>query len=440
MNPVEIGIGKSFKGLAAYLLHDTGRAETAERVAWAQSFNLDAADPEKAWRLMVATALSADALKEAAGIRKGRAAKNTAYHFSLNFNPADDPAEATQRAAVDSALKALGLEKYQALAVAHNDTGHRHVHVMVNLINPENGVSAASKQPDGRAAPLSHTQKKLSQWAQAFEREQGLNVTEGRLANANKRAQGEIVDARRVPRNVYEREKTETQDRLRDFMKRQYEEKAAAISEKSRAMYDRQSIEWQVQKSTYDTEKTALREFHAGQISEAVTEAKAEMKPEWAALFKRHRIEERGFERDDQTALGLIGHAAAVFAEKAREGDALGGLVAAFSKQERRAIMQRRQDRERKALAARSKKLENLRTDEVRKYQRAERESGRVRYMQECAALKARQDAERAEIRLLWQQHSEARKAALSKDRPRVVQQTRAPGRDFGRGRGMEPG
>ena len=35
MNPVEITTGKSFKGLAAYLLHDAGRAATAERVGWA---------------------------------------------------------------------------------------------------------------------------------------------------------------------------------------------------------------------------------------------------------------------------------------------------------------------------------------------------------------------------------------------------------------------
>ena len=50
----------------------------------------------------------------------------------------------------------------------HHDKHHLHVHVMVNLINPENGVSAASKQPDGRAAPLSMSQTKLSRWAASF--------------------------------------------------------------------------------------------------------------------------------------------------------------------------------------------------------------------------------------------------------------------------------
>ena len=158
MNPVEIGTGKSFKGLAAYLLHDPGRAETAERVGWAQSYNLDDADPDRAWRLMAATAMSADQLKEAAGIKKGKAAKNTAWHFAITFDPKDTVTEDVQRAAVASSLKALGLDKHQALAVMHDDTDHKHIHVMVNLIDPATGISAASKQPGGRPALLSNTQ------------------------------------------------------------------------------------------------------------------------------------------------------------------------------------------------------------------------------------------------------------------------------------------
>lgn len=178
MNPVEIGTGKSFKGLAAYLLHDVGRADTAERVAWAESVNLDGADPEKAWRLMAATAMSAGDLKAAAGIKKGKKAVNTAFHFSLNFNPEDAPSAELQRLAAHSSLKALGLDGYQALAVAHRDTDHAHVHVMVNLIDPETGMSAASKQSDGRPAKLSNSQRKLSAWAGQFEREHGLIVTD----------------------------------------------------------------------------------------------------------------------------------------------------------------------------------------------------------------------------------------------------------------------
>ncbi len=166
MNPVEIGTGRSFKGLSAYLLHDVREegedlSATSERVGWAQSFNLAGAAPERAWRLMAMTAMSADDLKAAAGIKKGKAAKNTVYHFSLNFSPEDRPSEELQRLAVASALKALQLDQYQALAVSHTDKDHQHVHVMVNLIHPETGLSAASKQPDGKPSPLSNSQRKL---------------------------------------------------------------------------------------------------------------------------------------------------------------------------------------------------------------------------------------------------------------------------------------
>ena len=62
MNPVEITQGKSFKGLSAYLLQDENR-ETSERVGWSDTRNLAGADPDQAWRLMLATANSAGALK-----------------------------------------------------------------------------------------------------------------------------------------------------------------------------------------------------------------------------------------------------------------------------------------------------------------------------------------------------------------------------------------
>ena len=65
MTPVEIGQGKSFKGLAAYLLHDPRiegeQARTStERVGWVQSYNLDGVGGEGAWRMMAATAMSAN--------------------------------------------------------------------------------------------------------------------------------------------------------------------------------------------------------------------------------------------------------------------------------------------------------------------------------------------------------------------------------------------
>lgn len=60
--------GTSFKGAAAYYLHDKG-ASTDERVAWTATLNLATNNPEMAWRIMAATAKDQTRLKEQAGIK-----------------------------------------------------------------------------------------------------------------------------------------------------------------------------------------------------------------------------------------------------------------------------------------------------------------------------------------------------------------------------------
>lgn len=437
MNPVEIGTGKSFKGLAAYLLHDVGHAATAERVAWAESVNLDGADPEKAWRLMAATAMSAGDLKAAAGIKKGKKAVNTAFHFSLNFNPEDAPSAELQRLAVHSSLKALGLDGYQALAVAHRDTDHAHVHVMVNLINPETGMSAASKQSDGRPAILSNSQRKLSAWAGQFEREHGLIVTDGRLANANKRAQGEQVDAKRKPRNVYERDKEETQDRRRDYKKRDFADQARDLSAEGRDMNDRHGTEWTALKAAYHARKGAAYAATGKEMRDTVADMKEDQKRAWGGIFMRQRSEVEDFRRGEKTTLGRIWHGAAAFRELALAGDTLGGFLAAFSQRDRLAIVQRKHDRERAALNLRMRADVSEAIDAIKTRAAEEREQARKAFLVDCAALRRAQQEERAALRAQWQQHSATRRSALTRERSRGMQPERARG--VGKGRGLEP-
>ena len=138
MNPVELGRGRSFKGLAAYLLHDASEGEgeqrsSSERVGWTQSFNLNDAPANKAWPLMAATARSADALKEAAGVRKGGAKNETpVYHYVVTWPESDSDKispELRQKAVAES-LETLKLDEHQALAIEHTDEAHPHIHVM----------------------------------------------------------------------------------------------------------------------------------------------------------------------------------------------------------------------------------------------------------------------------------------------------------------------
>lgn len=59
------GVGTSFKGTAAYLLHDEGQAQTSDRVLWTDTRNLATDNPDQAWRVMAATAMDSDRLKRA---------------------------------------------------------------------------------------------------------------------------------------------------------------------------------------------------------------------------------------------------------------------------------------------------------------------------------------------------------------------------------------
>lgn len=444
MTPVEIGQGKSFKGLAAYLLHDPRiegeQARTStERVGWVQSYNLDGVGGEGAWRMMAATAMSANALKEAAGIKKGKPTVNTVFHFSINFNPADRPSEEIERRAVEGALKAIGLDEYQALAVRHTDHERSHVHVMVNLIHPENGMSAASKQQGGAPSPLSNSQRKLSSWAAKFEREHALEITEGRLVNANKRAQGEQVDARRKPRPVYDRDKKEGQDERLQWLKDRQEANAAALTAEGRQMSDRHRLEWESLKAAYEAEKRAMRKEKDRTVPRAIERIKDDHKSVWSSLFMRHRSELEDFGRDEKSPFGRLWHAAAVVRDRAEAGDFIGGIVAALSPDERRAVVLKQHDRERAKIGQQIREAISAEVDQLRDDHAGALVQARHRFMQECADLRGRQDGARVALRERWSQHNAERRAAFQKARAQAAGVQRDRAQFQGRGRGLEP-
>jgi len=418
MNPVEITQGKSFKGLSQYLLHDQGQEQTAERVGWVETYNLADANGDQAWRLMLATANSANALKEAAGIKKGRAIKNTVFHYSINFNPDDEPTPEIQRAAVTESLAALGLEDHQAMAVEHTDTAHNHIHVMVNLIDPANGMSAASPQmgDDGKKrSKLSNSQRKLSKWAAKFERDNGLIITEGRLANANKRSRGEKVDAKRKSRNVHEQQKAEkSTDRRKDYLKRQHNDRAKEIQERTAHLKEQSATEWDALKQSYYAEKDAIRAQMSPALKGRAAEIKTLFKPYWADMFKRHRHELASFEAGDRSAIGRIWTAAAVFKDRALDGDYLGAFVAAFSKENRRAIVLKKHDREtanmRQSLQEQiTTELDQMKLDFDRQFSQA-----RSRFSDECDRLKTKQGVSWSEIKDAWKEYNADRSRAFA--------------------------
>jgi hypothetical protein len=442
MNPVEITQGKSFKGLSQYLLQDENR-ETAERVGWVQTFNLADAEGDQAWRLMLATANSANALKEVAGIKQGKAVKNTVYHYSINFNPKDAVTPEIQQRAVAESLKVLGLDDHQALAVEHTDKAHNHIHVMVNLIDPANGMSAASPQmgDDGKKrSKLSNSQRKLSAWAAKFERDNGLNVTEGRLANANKRAQGEQVNAQRKKRNVHDRIKAEkTTDRRRDFLKRQQNDRARDIQQKSNELKEAQRLKWDALKQSYYAEKDAIKAQMSPAMKAQATAINEAHKPDWRTLFRRQQAERVAFYQQQKTAVGRLWYGAKSVRQMVREGKGFKALQAAFSSVLQRDILMMKQDNERAELSREvraeiNEAMTQMKEDFDRQFQ-----DSRTRFKEDCDSLKAENDEEWAEIRGEWKAYNRERREAFDPRRDRGESQERGQGLGMGRGRGLTP-
>jgi hypothetical protein len=451
MNPVEIGKGRSFKGLASYLLFEKDAAaeaaqQVSARVGWAESFNLMDAPAPKAWRLMASTAISAPQLKEAAGIRAGKPTERPVYHYVLTFNPEDRPSQDVQRAAVISSLSALGLKDYQALAVMHHDQAHMHVHVMVNLINPENGISAASKQPDGRAAPLSMSQMKLSKWAMAFEREHGLTVTEGRIANQAARANGEQVSAKRLTRPEYEQAQAEGSDVRLAWLRREQDDKRAQIAARQSELRARQQAEWAALKESYRMTRTAVREA-SRTFSDISAEVKAAAKPEWAELFKKHRDALRIFEQQDRSPMGKLWHMVSTAVTVGREKGALTGLAAALSKEERRARLVREHERQTAELArivrARiTKEIALQKKEDDRRFKFA-----RTDYLHQCETLKSTHAEQWKGMKASWREYNAERRQVAQQARAPVRGPSQAkaqakglfPGMGRSRGRDMKP-
>ena len=205
-------LGRSFAGVAAYCLHDApdrfegGRPETDERVEWAETRNL-ASRPERAAGQMAATANAAPELKRLAGVSAaGRKLEKPVVHYTLSWAKDERPDRAEMNRAAEETLKALGLERHQALIVAHNDKTHPHVHLVVNRVDPATG----------KAAKLGNDRLKLANWAERWERDRGGLRCPERVTNRKKR---EANKKRGVRKYVKDRKSLHTARHRRERMR-----------------------------------------------------------------------------------------------------------------------------------------------------------------------------------------------------------------------------
>lgn len=414
MVPV-IKLGGSIKGAALYFLHDKrqeGEAlrMTTDRVAWAQPVNLPTDDPERAWRMMATTALKADELKAGAGVKNtGNKLKKAVAHYSLSWDASEKPSQAEQLDAARETLKLLGLAEHQALIVSHTDTDKPHIHIMVNRVHPT----------DGRAALLSNSKTILSRWAEDYEKRRGKIFCPQRVANNARRAAGEKVRSPRVERPVYEFRKANGQRPTAAMIQTEQQTQDAHLAQAGRDMHQAHAKQWAALKLAYSQAKGRLYRDADKRTEDRTAEVKADFKPEWGALFRQERAEQRSFQARERSFIGRVWNMAATAREIRRQGEevpggVLGMAFTIFSRGERENALTAGHRGRRMDLAGRVSKATRAERQQIRQQTKKAANTLRDTFLKQCAELKAEQDRQRAALKDQWRARNEARKAAYA--------------------------
>jgi Relaxase/Mobilisation nuclease domain len=273
MVPKLFPAGKSFKKLAAYLLHDAEKAKTAERVRWTHTLNLASDRPASAIDEMLWTIRGADWLKQQSNVPSGgRPLENPVKHFSLNWHPSETPTREQMIEAVEGFLLHMGWREHQAVIVCHDDK-HPHVHVMLNAVHPETG----------RALDTSFEKRRAQEWAKAYEREHGVIFCEERLKPKEERQASPTREAwEKMKRAERDHDRTEYQ-RVRG----EFDYFAQHDDDKGKAR------EWEALKAHQRVEREAFfkegKQAYRSARNDVFREVRAEFRAQWNAYYAAMR-------------------------------------------------------------------------------------------------------------------------------------------------------
>lgn len=188
--------GGSFLGAGKYYLHDKLTAERSEaarsgegvavlgqsdeRVWFTDTRNTLNSDPERALEEMWRTAEDQAYLKMQAGVKRGgRLCEDPVKTISLSWHKDDTPTPEHMVASADAFLKHMGWDNHQAVYVAHRDTEHRHIHIILNRVDHETG----------RTLDDYRERKRAQSWALTYEKEHHNVRCEEREVRAAQREQ-----------------------------------------------------------------------------------------------------------------------------------------------------------------------------------------------------------------------------------------------------------
>lgn len=411
--------GSSFKGAAAYYLHDKREAgederTTTERVDWTATRGLATDDPELAIKIMAATAMDQDRLKKEAGIKNtGRKSADSVYAYSLAWHP--DEAENIDKAemlkAADESLKAIGAQDHQAVIVAHNDEPHPHVHVILNRVSPE----------DGKMLTKSNDFRKLESWALDYRIERGeeLLYCPARVKKAEaiqQKKDGQKVDFVRGDKNL-SRQQIEAakglsaNDNDTRSIKDVQNRKDADLAAYGKKMHSRHSNEWEMLSQRYQAQKAqVMGKLGNGKTpyQQAAADVRAQFKPLWSELGKQQWQETKDFERREKRLGGKFENALKALkidkdlGEENSRGIMSKGFNFALSSKARAAALQKLHSAQKRNLSAAQNAEIGAAISGVKKDQAASMKSHRATFSGDRQGLIGKQAAERADLQRKW--------------------------------------
>ena len=190
--------GGSFLGAGKYYLHDKLAAgdriavkdQGDERVWFTDTRNTLNTDPARALDEMWRTAEDQTYLKMQAGVKRGgRVCEDPVKTLSLSWHKDDKPTPEHMIESADAYLKHMGWDAHQALFVGHNDTEHRHIHIILNRVDPANG----------RTLDDYREQKRSQVWALAYEKtHEQLRCEERELRAAKREGRAPEIEQRQA--------------------------------------------------------------------------------------------------------------------------------------------------------------------------------------------------------------------------------------------------
>jgi hypothetical protein len=150
----KIILGKSFRGCISYVLEnkvDSASKSTSINRAELISFNQCFGDKK-------------ELIEQFNDVRfLNPKLSKPVMHVILSMSLGEKPHKAILRAMVEDCAKELGFEKNQFIAVTHNDTGHLHLHIVINRIGF-----------DGKTLSDSNNYKKIAAYCRKMELQYNL--------------------------------------------------------------------------------------------------------------------------------------------------------------------------------------------------------------------------------------------------------------------------